>query len=185
MPFELLLGAFALMSGWGIRSTAQHFGPDDGQNTPPPGTPLPPPPPGLYGYPHHQMQLASYGQEVRLRPAANGHYYARTQVAGRPVVMMVDTGCTGVVIDHATARAIGIPLERVRYDFPVRAGNGTYHAYRFAIPEIIVEGQLAARNVDAVVHREDGGPNLLGMSFLGHFRVVMAGGELIISEPGR
>lgn len=183
MPFELLLGAFALMSGWGIRSTAQHFGPDDGQNTPPPGATLPPPPPGRYGYQHHQMQLASYGHEVRLRPGANGHYYAHAQIGGRPVVMMVDTGSTGVVIDRATARAIGIPLDRVRYDLPVRVGGFIQYAHRFAIPEIVVEGQLAARNVDAVVHREDGGPNLLGMSFLGRFRVEMAGGELIISEP--
>jgi aspartyl protease family protein len=135
----------------------------------------------MRGYHGHQMQRASYDvDQVRLRPSGNGHYYARTQVGGRQVVMMVDTGCTGVVIDHAAARALGIRLDRVRYDTPVRAGNSVYYAHRFTIPEIIVEGRLAAHDVDAVVHREDGGPNLLGMSFLGRFHVEMAGGELII-----
>jgi clan AA aspartic protease (TIGR02281 family) len=179
MPLELLLGAFALMSGLGVNSTAKHFEPDDGRGSPP-GAPLPPPPPSMHAYAGHQMQLARFGQEVRLRPAGNGHYYAHATIGGRQVLMMVDTGCTGVVIDHATARALGVPLHRVRYDTPVRAGNGVHYAHRFAIPELIVEGRLAARDVDAVVHRDDGGPNLLGMSFLGRFHVEMAGGELII-----
>jgi clan AA aspartic protease (TIGR02281 family) len=135
------------------------------------------PQPGYGGY---QMQYAAYGNEVRIPCDAKGHHHVRANIAGRTVSMMVDTGSTGVVIDHATAWALGIPLDRVRYDFPVRVGDTVYYAYRFAIPEIIVEGRLSARDVDAVVHREDGGPNLLGMSFLNRFRVQMAGGEMVI-----
>src|SRR5688572_591611 len=149
MPF-LLFGGLALMSVLGLRSTAQHFEPDDGQAS---THLLPPPPPGMRAYPGHQMQLAGYEREVRLRPASNGHYHVRAQIGGQPVVMMVDTGSTGVVIDRATARAIGIPLDRVRYDLPVRAGNGVYYAHRFSIPEIVVEDRLVARGVDAIVHR--------------------------------
>lgn len=181
MPL-FLFGGFVLASVLGLRSTAQNFDANDGQAASQPAA-LPPPPPQSYApYGGYQMQYAGFGQSVRLRPSANGHYHVQAQIGRQPVLMMVDTGCTGVVIDHVTARAMGIPLNRARYDFPVRAGNTVYYAHRFVIPEIVVEGRLSARSVDAVVHREDGGPNLLGMSFLSRFRVEMAGGELIISE---
>jgi aspartyl protease family protein len=128
-----------------------------------------------------RQQYAGHAQEVRIRKAADGHFYAQATIEGAQTMALIDTGATGVVIGNRWLQAIGWDPSSGNYSMPVRTGNGTIYVHRLELPEITVAG-LTIRDVDAIIHPPGSStPDIIGMSFFNKLRSVqMANGELIL-----
>ncbi len=100
-----------------------------------------------------------------------------------PARLVVDTGATSTVISPALARRLGL---RVRTDPPVivRGVTGTAEAGWASVQEIEVGGRRAGP-IQVVVHDAvPGADGLLGMNFLGSFRVeILAEGPSLTLSP--
>lgn len=120
---------------------------------------------------------------VELRAGAHGHYFASTEMNGRSVHVMVDTGASMVALTAEDARRAGIFVRDSDYTHRVNTANGLARIAPVTIDRISI-GAITVRNVPAAVS-EPGKLNttLLGMSFLGRLqRVDMRAGLLVLHE---
>lgn len=120
---------------------------------------------------------------VAIRARANGHFDVDTLINGTHVSMLADTGATFVTLSHEDARRIGIDVNGLTYDVPLRTANGTTYGALIDIDEIDVGGILV-RQVRAIVSKADIlHVSLLGMSYfreIGSFQ--LSGDQLILRE---
>ena len=131
-------------------------------------------------------QAAAYapsGASMALEPDKNGHFHAETEINGRRVTMLVDTGATIIALTAEDAMSFGIRPFPSDYKVPVSTANGTLNAAETKIPEVRV-GNVLVRDVSAVVLPQGVlRQSLLGMSFLkklGGFE--FSGGRLLLRQ---
>ena len=109
-------------------------------------------------------------QSVLIRRGRGGQFFARSDVNGAQILMLVDTGASTVVLKPDDARAAGIDVTKLSYNVPVSTANGTTMAASVRIREIRV-GTIVLRNVEALVAKPGTlKESLLGMSFLSRLR---------------
>lgn len=117
---------------------------------------------------------------VRIRKLDNGHFVVKTQTSNHPIIMLVDTGASSVVLSARDARTIGIPPESLNYNIPIDTAAGKTMAARIIIDKITI-GPITLRAVDAMVAREgELRESLLGMSFLNRLRSYEVNGDFLI-----
>lgn len=120
---------------------------------------------------------------VAIRARNSGHFDVDTLINGTHVSMLADTGATFVTLSHDDARRIGIDVNGLAYDVPMRTANGTTYGAVIEIDEVDVGGILV-RNVRAIVSKADIlHISLLGMSYfreIGSFQ--LSGDQLILRE---
>lgn len=63
-----------------------------------------------YNAPRPAQENTSSGFErsVTLKAGQNGHFFARAEINGRQVPVLVDTGASAVMLSHDDARTIGV-----------------------------------------------------------------------------
>ena len=118
-----------------------------------------------------------------LKAASDGHYYARAEVNGRPLDVMVDTGASMVALTYEDAERAGLRLRQSDFTARVSTANG-YAAVAPVTLDRVSIGRITVRNVRAAVS-EPGrlDKTLLGMSFLQRLeRVDIASGRLRLVE---
>jgi aspartyl protease family protein len=109
-------------------------------------------------------------RSVRIRRRPDGHFIARTQVNGVPLVMLIDTGASTVVLKPADAQRLGIDVDRLKYTVPVQTANGTTYAAHVRLRTLSL-GPISLNDVEALVAKPGTlKENLLGMSFLSRLR---------------
>ena len=124
-------------------------------------------------------QAVVEGDEIRLPRANDGHYYLTLIVNGTPMPFMVDTGATQVVLSLADARRLGIDPSTLAFIGEARTANGIVRTARVALTDVVLGPYRDAR-VTAVVNEGDLDTSLLGMSYLGRYRIEIAGGEMVL-----
>lgn len=111
-----------------------------------------------------QQRESAYA--VQIPRGSNGEFAVQARINGVVAAMVVDTGATSVVLTYETAKAIGLPLELLKYDVDVQTAGGHTKAARLWLDRMAV-GKLVERSVPAlVVPHGQMTTNLLGMSFL-------------------
>jgi aspartyl protease family protein len=100
-----------------------------------------------------------------FKAASDGHFYIEAAVEGTPVLFLVDTGATRVVLSPADAKRIGIDLTSLRYDSLVETANGMGRGASVRLRRIEL-GSLQLSDVAAEVNEAEMSQSLLGMSFL-------------------
>ena len=105
------------------------------------------------------------GGETRIPLGPDGHYWITAQLNGARVRLMVDTGATVTAISQDVAEAAGIEPDPLRPEANVETANGSVTAAPARI-DALRFGSIAARDLDAIVMPGEGGPNVIGMSFL-------------------
>ncbi len=103
--------------------------------------------------------------EARFRANRDGEFVVRALVDGTPVVFLVDTGATDVVLSETDARRLGIDPDALSFTRLYDTANGTVSGAPVRLGEISLGG-VRVTAVRATV--TDGGLNqsLLGLSFL-------------------
>lgn len=126
-------------------------------------------------------QMVSEAGEVVVPRAGDGHYYLTLQIDGTPVPFMVDTGASGMVLGQDAAAALGIDRERLMFLGQAQTANGVVRTARVTLAEVEL-GPFRNANFSAFVTDGDMNQSLLGMDYLGQFRMEFAEGQLILRQ---
>jgi clan AA aspartic protease (TIGR02281 family) len=116
-------------------------------------------------------------RKVELRRNRAGHYVAKGLVNGAPVLFIVDTGATDVVLPLSLARRLGLQL------YPggsTQTANGVVETRITRLDSVDVGG-IVVRDVRAsVLDNMSGDGVLLGMSYLGQLEMSQRGDTLTL-----
>ena len=130
------------------------------------------------GLPEQQVS----GKETRVPIARDGHFWVDAQVNGGPRRFLVDTGATVTAISPELAEAARVTEQPMRQPILLRTANGTVSAQLVTIDEVRI-GNVAARNLDAVVAPGMQGTSVLGMNFLSRLASWRVEGRTLILVP--
>ncbi|HET6828210.1 MAG TPA: TIGR02281 family clan AA aspartic protease [Ramlibacter sp.] len=111
----------------------------------------------------------------------DGHFYVEGKVHGKPILFMVDTGATSVVVSEAFARRAGLPQGQPT---TFMTANGTLQGT--TVRGIQVEAgpfSVSSVNVGVGLVGGDADQGLLGQSFLSRFDVTISKKELVLRRP--
>lgn len=104
---------------------------------------------------------------TELKADRNGHYIAEADINGTTILVMVDTGATGVALSYEDAEKAGLRPRGLDFDIPINTANGVVKAARVTLRRVEVDN-VRVRDVDGLVLPEGAmRGSLLGMSFLG------------------
>lgn len=104
---------------------------------------------------------------TELKADRNGHYITEADINGASILVMVDTGATGVALSYEDADKAGLRPRSLDFDIPINTANGVVKAARVTLRRVEVDN-VRVRDVDGLVLPEGAmRGSLLGMSFLG------------------
>ncbi|NGM46879.1 TIGR02281 family clan AA aspartic protease [Rhodobacter sp. SGA-6-6] len=126
-------------------------------------------------------QILTEAGRVELPRAPDGHYYATLTVNGVDLRFMADTGASTMVLTKADAKAIGLDPEALLYLGEAYTANGRVRTARVTLDTVGL-GPFADSNVSAWVNEGEMDISLLGMDYLGRFRIEIAGDKMILGR---
>lgn len=126
----------------------------------------------------NKLHLLGEDRTVILQRGLDGHYRAEALINGVKVMVMVDTGATGVAISQQVADKLGL---QSRTAIRTQTANGESIGYMTRLDSIRIGG-VEAKDVSAMIAPGLGGDVLLGMSFLGRMDVRLYQGTMTIKQ---
>ena len=138
---------------------------------------------GLWGDIRSQLapiQQISSGR-VEVPRAPDGHFYLTLEVNGQRIRFMADTGASGVVLGRDVARDLGIDPEGLAYTGRAVTANGEVRTAFVRLPEMRL-GDLVDRDVPAQVNAGKMDGALLGMDYLGRFRIQIDNQRMVLER---
>ena len=126
------------------------------------------------------QELAADGS-VEVPRAEDGHYYLTLTINGTAVPFMVDTGATGMVLAGVDADRLGIDPSSLSYLGEASTANGVVRTARVTLPTVEL-GPFRNQDFRAYVTEGALDQSLLGMDYLGQFRMEFSGGKLILRQ---
>jgi aspartyl protease family protein len=105
------------------------------------------------------------GNEVRIRMADDGHFWAKLTIDGYRRRMLIDSGATVTALSQRTALAAGLKPRDELMPVLLRTANGTVPARTASVGDLRL-GAIEARNLKVVVSPAFGDMDVLGMNFL-------------------
>jgi aspartyl protease family protein len=127
------------------------------------------------------VQTMSADGAIEVPRAEDGHYYLTLTINGTPVPFMVDTGASGVVLAGADAARLGIDPESLMFLGEAATANGVVRTARVSLP-VVELGPFRNEDFNAYVTEGDLDQSLLGMDYLGQFRMEFDGGTLVLRQ---
>jgi aspartyl protease family protein len=124
------------------------------------------------------------GREVRIRMAADGHFWARARLNGVERRMLIDSGATVTTLSEATAAAAGVEAKAGVAPILLRTANGVVPARTGAVEELEL-GTVTARDLKVVVTPSIGNLDVIGMNFLSQLASWRVEGRTLVLEPKR
>ena len=127
------------------------------------------------------IQEVAQDGSVEVPRAEDGHYYLTVVINGTGVPFMVDTGASGMVLAGSDAEKLGIDPESLTYQGEANTANGVVRTARVTLP-LVELGPFRNENFGAFVTEGALDQSLLGMDYLGQFRMEFDGGKLILRQ---
>lgn len=124
-------------------------------------------------------QSVAVDGEVTLPRASDGHYYVTLKIDGTPLEFMIDTGASNVVLSQADARRLGINPADLVYLGTAQTANGTVRTSRVTLQNVTL-GAFEDARLAAYVNDGEMDGSLLGMDYLGRFRVEIEKDRMIL-----
>ena len=122
-------------------------------------------------------------KEVVLSRSSDGHFYASAEVNGKPVRFLVDTGASAIALSEKDAAAVGLTVDRSRYEYLGDGASGMVRGQAVRLDKVAV-GDIAEVKVDAVIVG-NADVSLLGMPFLDQVdEIVIRKGEMTLRQAG-
>lgn len=144
---------------------------------------------GKIGYVWQQMTsdfsseaASGPGGIVRIPRSDAGHYFAKAQVNGKDITMLIDTGATYTVFPEAMARDLGIPVDKSGFPTTSSTANGMVKDWRARADSLRV-GSITRSDFPVRVTEGELDEALLGMNWLDTLKSWrVESGELVL-EP--
>lgn len=127
------------------------------------------------------IQEVAQNGAVEVPRSADGHYYLTLMVNGTAVPFMVDTGASGMVLAGKDAERLGIDPESLAFRGQATTANGVVRTARVTLP-LVELGPFRNENFGAFVTEGELEQSLLGMDYLGQFRMEFDGGKLVLRQ---
>ena len=105
------------------------------------------------------------GGELRVKMAADGHFWVNASINGVKRRMLIDSGATVTALSEDTAHAASVKTGTNIAPVMLRTANGVAAAQTGSIDELKV-GNIFARNLKVVTAPGLGNLDVLGMNFL-------------------
>jgi aspartyl protease family protein len=112
----------------------------------------------------------------------DGHYWAATQVDGRWIHCLVDTGATTMALTTSDAARLGLHPASLHYTLAVSTAAGQTWAAPVELTRVSVAG-ASVDHVAALVVKSGLGSSLLGMSYLGRLSKFEATPTTLVLRP--
>ena len=122
------------------------------------------------------------GNEFHVRARDDGHFWVRATVNDEPLLFLVDTGATDIVLTDAAAARIGIDIAMLTFDRVANTANGVVRGAGTRVAKLEV-GPIVRTNMPVSVTQGDLDTNLLGMSFLRTLRGWRVERDTLIMRP--
>lgn len=127
------------------------------------------------------IQEVAQDGSVEVPRAEDGHYYLTLMIDGTGVPFMVDTGASGMVLAAKDAARLGIDPASLNYFGQANTANGVVRTARVTLP-LVELGPFRNERFQAFVTEGELDQSLLGMDYLGQFRMEFSGGKLILRQ---
>jgi aspartyl protease family protein len=127
------------------------------------------------------VQMVSEAGEVEVPISPDGHYYLTLQINGTDVPFMVDTGASGMVLAIEDAARLGIEADALRFTGEARTANGVVRTAQVTLP-LVELGPFRNEGFRAYVTEGEMPGSLLGMDYLGQFRMEFGAGRLVLRQ---
>lgn len=128
-----------------------------------------------------QVMSAGDGNRLELIRMQDGHYHATVRINGTEVDFVIDTGATGMVLTMADARKLGIDPGSLAFVGEAATANGIVRTAMVTLP-LVELGPFRDEDFRAYVNEGDLSGSLLGMDYLGRFRIELAGDRMILQR---
>ena len=122
------------------------------------------------------------GDEVRIRMASDGHFWAKVTVNGVKRRMLIDSGATITAISEATAAAASIDADTGLVPVMLQTANGLVQARKGTVEQLRV-GNVEAKGLKVVVSPALGNLDVLGMNFLTQLESWRVEGRTLVLTP--
>jgi aspartyl protease family protein len=122
------------------------------------------------------------GGEVRIRMAADGHFWADATINGVRRRMLIDSGATVTAISEKTAAAAGVEGSAAPVPVVLRTANGMAPARAASVEELRL-GNILARDLKVVVSPAFGDMEVIGMNLLSKLASWRVEGRTLILVP--
>jgi aspartyl protease family protein len=118
---------------------------------------------------------------IEVPRAQDGHYYLSLRINGTEVPFMVDTGASGLVLSLEDAGRLGIEAESLLFIGEASTANGVVRTAQVTLP-VVELGPFRNEGFRAYVTEGEMEGSLLGMDYLGQFRMEFAGDRMILRQ---
>lgn len=122
------------------------------------------------------------GDEVRIRMAPDGHFWAQAAINGVERRMLVDSGATVTALSERTARLASVDRGASLLPVVMRTANGMARAETGTIRTLTLGG-IDARNLKVVISASLGTTDVLGMNFLSRLASWRVDGRTLVLVP--
>ena len=119
---------------------------------------------------------------VTVKKALDGHFYLQAMVNGFPIVFLVDTGATGVVLAPHDAQRLGFHADNLTFNKVMHTANGTVRGASIRLQSLAV-ANIFLDNLPATVNSAAMSESLLGMEFLQRLRGYEVRGDSLFLYP--
>jgi len=125
-------------------------------------------------------RIADSGRTVALARAQSSDFQITTDINGHSIPMILDTGASSVVLTNEAAKAVGLPVEVIKYTVNIATANGHTKAAEVTLDRLAV-GSIVERSVPALIAQPGQlKTSLLGMSFLNRLQSWEVRGDKLV-----
>ena len=126
--------------------------------------------------------VVSTGEELIVQRSRDGHYWLRARFNGVPLLMMVDTGASNIVLSPEDAQKIGLNSSHLDFSGRADTANGSVAFARATITSVGI-GDQTFFDVPVTVNGAEMQGSLLGLTLLDRFASVEFRGDSLILRP--
>lgn len=126
--------------------------------------------------------IGTEGGQVAFRRGPDGHFHVRAEANGQPVMFLVDTGASSIVLSPEDARRAGLDLAALTYNRRFRTANGDVFGASATLDSLSI-GPIRLSGVEVSVNGAAMSESLLGMSFLDRLSGYEVRGDTLILRP--
>jgi aspartyl protease family protein len=102
---------------------------------------------------------------ITFRARADGHFVVEASVDGQPLLFLIDSGASDVVLSPQDAARLGLKLDKLRFDRMYQTANGIVRGAPVRLKRVTL-GPIELTDVRASVNGAPMETSLLGLSFL-------------------